>query len=126
MRQNESIITPEVEAELRAIFREEFASQERERKARSSMFQRICGDFSDRFARCDYTDHWVAVRPDGTLAARDSEIRMGDNVRLAIGTLLRAAYRVNSVTKLPLEREQAIHGFVGSVLELMEGLENKP
>lgn len=122
MRQFEQAMSPEVREELRALLREELVRQDCRRREAMTVFRRACEDEKERFDRCDYIEHQDYHDVNGNLISRDSEKPMGWQVQNAIGTLLRAVYRVKGVKNLPPEREQEIRSFVRSVLDLMEGL----
>lgn len=114
MRQNE-----QVKNELRTVIREELELYEKNRKIQSSMYSRICKEFSYTFSLYDYIDHIELACPDGTQVPHEERVCMGRNVRTAIGTLLRAVYGVRGVGWLPPEKEEDIFGFVNDVLVLM-------
>ena len=106
--------------QMAQLVRAELQRLEQEKKESRNMYQRICKDFAGRYAKYDYkTQHWVyPVNGDRELFTNSCDMRW--KVQNAIGTLLRAIYRVNATAKLPVNKEPEIRQFISKVLELME------
>lgn len=119
-------ITPEVKAELLEMLRQELAREEQRKKENRTAYQRACKDFQEAFAGFDYEEICTGSRTDGSVWGFNAGHKMQHKVRDAIGTLLRAVYQVDTVAKLPAEKEPQMKHFISSVLKLMNEQKDAP
>ena len=90
-------ITPELKKELLAILREEMEQQEQQKRENRTTWQRICRNFENEFAAFDgtMTKPWTDENGEVHMWKLDKVMRF--KVKDAIGTLLRAIYRVDNL-----------------------------
>lgn len=119
-------ITPEVKTELLEMLRQELAREEQRKKENRTAYQRACKDFQEAFAGFDYEEICTGSRTDGSVWEFHAGHKMQHKVRDAIGTLLRAVYQVDTVAKLPAEKEPQMKHFISSVLKLMNEQKDAP
>lgn len=119
-------MTPEMKSEFLTMLRAELERQEREKKQSRSAYQRICKDFEEDFAAFDRVTEHRYMDVDGKTRQYRYEHTMRWKIRDAIGVLLRAAYGVDAVAKLPAEKEAEMREMVSAVLGIMEKHRAKP
>lgn len=106
----------ELKAELLAEIR---AEQERKDRNRST-FKKAIEPFEKELDEFDWTENVSGTRPDGSTFEWKGDTRYGYALRSSIGTLLRAIYRVKTVSALPSEKEEEMKRFVSQILSQMK------
>lgn len=113
-------ITPEIRKELSAIFQQEMAIREQQKKESRTAYRRVFKEFQREFERFDYATTSQVLSITGETHISRHENVMHWKVRNAIGTLLRAMYQVGNVESIPAGKEVEMREFVQNVLDLMK------
>lgn len=116
------VITQELRNELLALLRQEMEQQEREKQDSKNMWQRVSREFEEDFAEFNYSKQSVCKKADGSRWLYTEQRPMAHQVKTALGTLLRAAYRADGAARLPADKEADVRGYIRAVLELTKGL----
>ena len=106
----------ELKAELLAELR---AEQERKDRNRST-FKKVMEPFEGKLNQFDWTDKVSGTRPDGSTYEWKGNIKYDYALRSSFGTLLRAIYRVKTVSALPIGKKEEMECFLSQLLKLME------
>ncbi len=102
-------ISPELQAAVVTLVRQELEQQLTMRRENRSTYQEICKDFAEEMEQYNGENR-------GGAGSRRWCYRVKDG----IGALLRAMYHVDYVVKLPASAEPEMRAFVRGVLDLME------
>jgi len=115
-------ITPEMKNELANIVQQAMEQHEQHKTAAKTVYRCVCADFDEELHSFDYSNRGTFINCKGVERSWDTKVPCWQRIRGAIGTLLRSVYQVDSVTKLPPEKEADMRQFMRSVLELMKNL----
>lgn len=115
-------MTQEMHDEMLNMLRLELARQEQEKKENRTAFQTAIKDFEDELSKFDWTDTSYIVTCDKRVVFNDNCRYVSWKIRDALGTLLKSAYKVDAVRKLPADKIPEMRSFIAGVLAQMRAI----
>ncbi len=121
-----SAINPELRNELASIVRQAMEQREQKAEADKTVYRRICAELNEELGSFDYTKPDTYINSKGQTTVYNRPVPCGYRLKNALSTLLRIAYRADTVAKLPSENEEDIKRFMLDTLERMRALGEPP
>ena len=115
-------MTQEMHDEMLNMLRLELARQEQEKKANRTAFQTAIKDFEDELNQFDWTDTSYMITCNKQVVFQNNCRYAAWKIRDALGTLLKFAYKVDAVRKLPADKIPEMRSFVADVLHRMRAI----
>lgn len=118
-------ITIEEKNELLSLVCEAMDRREQKQEADKMVFRRVCSKLSEELRSFDYAKPHEYRGLDGKNHSYMKDISCHYRIETAIRSLIRIALQVDTVAKMPSEKEAEILEFADSVLKLMKSLKEE-
>ena len=118
-------ISVEEKNELLSLVCEAMDRREQKQEADKMVFRRVCSKLSEELRSFDYAKPHTYRGMDGKNHSYMRDISCHYRIETAIRALIRIALQVDTVAKMPSEKEAEILKFTDSVLKLMKSLKEE-
>lgn len=118
-------ITIEEKNELLSLVCEAMDRREQKQEADKMVFRRVCSKLSEELRSFDYAKPDTYWGMDGKNHSYMRDISCHYRIETAIRSLIRIALQVDTVAKMPSEKENEILEFTDSILKLMKSLKEE-
>lgn len=104
---------------LKEELKQEILAEMKQTKGQDSVWKKISKEFKDDFNKFDYIEHWECINSKGDLVSRDFSRNVGNNVKSAIGNILKTAYKVDTAPRVKEDYER-VKTAVQDILNILE------
>lgn len=111
-----------VKNELAAIVQQAMEQHEQKKEADKTVYRRVCAGLNKELASFDYIKPDTYTDNKGKTVPYNRPVLCSYNIQTALSVLIRTAYQIDAVKKLPSEREADIRQFMLDTLERMKSL----